>query len=132
MAFKVPNEHRLRSGLYGSDDSLTDGGAFMVPGPSLGPSVRPNGRLLRVIAGVGFGWEHVSVSVDAEQRCPTWEEMDHVKRMFWDDSDCVAQLHVPRSDWINMHPYTLHLWRQVGHEWARPASWMVGFKNRRG
>jgi len=58
----------------------------------------------------GAPWEHVSVSLP--DRCPTWEEMDAVKRLFWDDSETVVQFHVARSEHINMHDYCLHLWRR--------------------
>lgn len=64
------------------------------------------------------GWEHVSVST--LRRCPTWEEMDAVKRLFWDDSECVMQLHVPRSDHKNLHPYCLHLWKPTNQDIPRP------------
>lgn len=54
-------------------------------------------------------WEHVSVSV--HNRCPTWDEMCIVKDLFWDDTECVVQLHPPKSDYINAMPYCLHLWK---------------------
>ena len=66
---------------------------------------------LRVIASSdpdNGGWDHLSVSLF--NRCPTWLEMDYVKRLFI--GDVVAyQLHLPRSDHINVHPYVLHIWR---------------------
>lgn len=55
---------------------------------------------LLVIASSGdpaVPWEHVSVSVSGARRCPTWEEMDAVKRLFWADDETVMQLHVPRT-----------------------------------
>ena len=57
----------------------------------------------------GEPWEHVSVSL--QSRTPTWEEMDAVERIFWNDSEAVMQLHVPRSDHINFHEHCLHLWK---------------------
>lgn len=41
------------------------------------------GAKLTVIASAGEGWEHVSVSTPV--RCPTWDEMEFVKRMFFED-----------------------------------------------
>lgn len=64
---------------------------------------------LRIIADVGQGWDHVSVSL--ETRTPTWEEMEHVKRLFFKDHEVAYQLHVPPNDHINIHPNCLHLWR---------------------
>ena len=69
-------------------------------------------------------WEHVSVSTAV--RCPTWEEMCHVKEIFWDPEDVVIQLHPPRSEWVNCHPYTLHLWRPIGIVLPRPPALTVG------
>jgi hypothetical protein len=66
----------------------------------------------------GEGWEHVSVSF--KDRCPTWEEMEDVKRRFWQDTDTVMQLHVPVSEHRNCHPYCLHLWRPTDREIPRP------------
>lgn len=57
------------------------------------------------------GWEHVSVSLP--HRCPTWEEMVRIKNLFWREDEAVMQLHPPKSDYVNFHPYTLHLWRPL-------------------
>jgi hypothetical protein len=63
-------------------------------------------------------WEHVSVSVKYKNakgkvcdRCPTWEEMHEIKRIFWEDEECVMQLHPPQSSYVNVNSFTLHLWR---------------------
>lgn len=80
-------------------------------------------RQMKVVFSSGDGWEHVSVSI--EYRCPTWEEMEEVKRRFWSPEDTVMQLHVPVSDHKNCHPYCLHLWRPLNAEIPRPPSDMV-------
>lgn len=80
------------------------GGAFQVIGPW-----RPEGSSLSVIASVGDGWDHVSVT--ARGRCPTWDEMHAVKELFFHPHECAMQLHPPASDYVNIHPYCLHLWR---------------------
>jgi hypothetical protein len=91
------------------------------------------GALLRVIASDGKpcegepeaeGWEHVSVSVAT--RCPTWEEMSHVKELFWADDECVVQFHPPKAEHINYMPYCLHLWRHVERKFTLPPSILVG------
>ena len=57
----------------------------------------------------GVLWEHVSVSfID---RTPTWDEMCQVKSWFWDDDEPVIQIHPRAADYVNYHPYCLHLWR---------------------
>jgi len=79
---------------------------------------------LKCIASTGLGWEHVSASFP--DRCPTWDEMCMVKDLFWTPEDCVMQLHVPLVDYVNCHPYTLHLWKPIGIEIPRPPSELVG------
>lgn len=56
-------------------------------------------------------WEHVSVSTST--RCPTWEEMCLVKKLFWRDDETVVQFHPAESEYVNRHPFCLHLWRDV-------------------
>jgi hypothetical protein len=64
---------------------------------------------LKVIASVGGGWDHVSVSL--EYRCPTWAEMQFIAELFFKPDECAMQLHVPAKDHINQHPFVLHWWR---------------------
>lgn len=101
-------------------------GSFILPGPKRdGPCLR-----LIVSAGDPEGWnyfgfplpifEHVSVSVVGEKRCPTWEEMNYIKNLFWLPEECVLQYHPPQSEYVNDHPYVLHLWRPIGVEIPRP------------
>lgn len=120
MTFHCPEHRRVTTGRYGTTKE-TDGncGLFAIP--------LPNSRdELRVIASDGDGWEHVSVSL--VNRCPTWSEMCAVKDLFWNAEDCVMQLHPPRSEYVNYHPYCLHLWRPVAGAIPQPPSWMVGPK----
>lgn len=123
--FHVPERFRLASGLYGSDATYGNNGAFLIK--SL--KVKHN---LYVIAsdqaapGDTQRWEHVSVSIPGQNICPTWADMCFVKDLFWDAEDCVVQFHPPESEYVNRHPYTLHLWRPVGLEWTLPPKEMVG------
>lgn len=118
MAFKVPNKYRVRDGVGRSTDAIGNNGALLVK--------LKHGQTVFVIASDGFGWEHVSVS--RHDRCPTWDEMCQVKDMFWGDQDCVIQYHPPRSEYVNLHPNCLHLWRQIGANIPMPDSILVGFK----
>lgn len=77
-----------------------------------------------MVASSGFGWEHVSVSMP--HRCPTWAEMCFVKKLFWEPEDCVVQYHPPQSNYVNVHPYCLHLWRALDSQMPTPPHWMVG------
>jgi hypothetical protein len=78
---------------------------------------------LRIIASAGDGWDHVSVST--ESRCPTWAEMDWVKRLFFEDFEIAFQLHVTPKDHINIHPNVLHIWRPHKQEIPLPPVRMV-------
>jgi hypothetical protein len=64
---------------------------------------------LAVVATARDGWDHVSVST--KTKCPNWAQMEHIKRLFFKDTEAAMQLHVPVADHINIHPHTLHLWR---------------------
>lgn len=89
--------------------------------------VRRGGVVLQIISsGTGegsMGWEHVSVSLP--DRCPTWEEMDWVRRQFWEDDEVVMQLHVAVSDHVNVHNHCLHLWRPLEAEIPLPPRVLV-------
>lgn len=99
---------------WAGDDTC---GVFLVPSP-----IDKAG--MRVVASSGEGWDHVSVS--RRNRCPNWNEMEYIKRMFFKDDEAAMQIHVPPSDHINLHPYCLHLWRPLDADIPRPPGWMVG------
>lgn len=81
---------------------------------------------LAVIASDGEGWEHVSASLPG--RTPNWREMCFLKDLFWDEEDCVIQYHPPKSEYVNNHEHTLHLWRPIGTDLPMPPSILVGIK----
>jgi hypothetical protein len=78
---------------------------------------RPRERLLVMVSAGhddarpehAMKWEHVSVS--HRTRCPTWGEMSWVKELFFDDEEAVMQLHPRKSQYVNYHPFCLHMWR---------------------
>jgi hypothetical protein len=115
--------NRIREGQMGSDESYGMAGAFRLIGPK-------SSLLLAVSSGVDekHGWEHVSVSTQG--RPPNWEEMCFVKDLFWGDQECVVQFHPPKSEYVNCHPYCLHLWRMIGGAFPMPPSLLVGPKRR--
>lgn len=85
-----------------------------------------NGRSFFVVASSGGGWEHVSVSPCNQKRCPTWEEMCAIKDMFFEPEEVAVQYHPRHSEYVNMHPYCLHIWRPIGVEMPTPPSIFVG------
>lgn len=68
----------------------------------------------------------VSRGLRLARRCPTWEEMCMVKDIFWGEEECVVQFHPPRSEYVNRHPYCLHLWKKIGEEYETPPKEYVG------
>ena len=73
---------------------------------------------LNCVWSCGGGWEHVSVSYP--NRMPSWNEMCKVKEMFWNDEETVVQYHPKKSEYKNLHPYCLHLWRKCGEDFELP------------
>lgn len=65
-----------------------------------------------------LGWDHVSVSY--RNRCLTWEEMCQVKDIFFDEEETVVQYHPKKSEYVNLHPYVLHLWKKQNEEFELP------------
>lgn len=120
--FKVPEEFRIRTGQLGSDQSYENNGAFTIRSAKFK-------RHFFCIASSEMGWEHVSVSFP--DRCPTWEEMSFVKSQFWDDEDLVIQIHPPKSEYVDVHKYCLHLWRKrnTNDFCETPPSIMVGTRS---
>lgn len=130
---REPEQYRLTAELcrkrgisisIASDSSHEMNGMFIVPCLN---------QFLRCMISDGAGmepdeqkWEHVSVSL--MYRCPTWEEMCFAKDLFWDAGEMVMQLHPPKSEYVNNHPFCLHLWKPVGIELPAPDSILVGAK----
>ena len=69
------------------------------------------------------GWEHVSVSI--EDRCPSWDDMCFVKSLFWEPEETVLQFHPAKSDYVNIHEFCLHLWKQAGFQVELPPTHLV-------
>lgn len=82
-------------------------------------AIKHNGVMLSCIASNAEGWDHISISTDLP-RCPTWAEMEHVKRLFFRADETAMQLHVPPTDHISVHPFCLHLWRPHAAEIPLP------------
>lgn len=112
---KTPEEYRIRHGRFGSNVSYGNNGAFEIP---LGK------QKAFVIASDGEGWEHVSVSFP--KRSPTWEQMCHIKALFWDEEATVIQYHPAKTAYVNNHPHCLHLWKPCESDVPMPPRILVG------
>jgi hypothetical protein len=124
---KVPEKYRLiKHQFLGSDASYGCNGFFVIP------HYKISNYTINCQVSDGMGWQHVSVTINSTERkverCPTWEEMCYVKSLFWNDEETVMQLHPPKSEYVNCHPYCLHLWKPDSVEIPLPDSLMVGIK----
>lgn len=135
---KVPEKYRLRNhDILGSDSSYGNNGFFVIPHHRIAD------YFYNCQVSDGMGWQHVSITLtrtkqvpfrfshlpkrqESVERCPTWEEMSYIKSLFWDDTETVMQLHPPKSEHVNCHPYCLHLWKPDNIEIPLPDSLMVG------
>ena len=71
----------------------------------------------------GEPWDHVSISTP--NRCPFWDEMCWVKDLFFADEECVVQFHPPKANYVNNHPFVLHLWKPLVGTVPMPPQWCV-------
>ena len=83
-------------------------------------------RTIAVVVSDGEGWDHVSVSL--QNRCPTWDEMCLIKDLFFETHEVAMQLHPAKDNYVNHHPFCLHLWRPQDKRIPLPPTDMVGPK----
>lgn len=72
-----------------------------------------------------LGWEHLSVSFEDET--PSWDFMQEMKEMFWNDEEVAFQLHPAKSNYINNDEHCLHVWRPLKERIPLPPTITVGF-----
>jgi len=53
-------------------------------------------------------WRHVSFS--CKKRYPTWDELLAVRYEFFPPEAEVIQVFPPQVEYVNLHPFTLHMW----------------------
>lgn len=64
---------------------------------------------------VSAGWTSRGSS-----REPTWDEMEAVRRIFFEPHETVIQIHPPTARYVSNNPHVLHLWRPQGVEIPLP------------
>lgn len=120
----VPEKCRVTAGMLASTSKDGNNGHFQIPNNL--SSVK--GMFFDVMASDGMGWEHVSVKlillkkkkVRLVFRVPNWAEMCRIKEIFWGDDVAVVQYHPAKKDYVNTHPYVLHLWRPTEEKLPNP------------
>jgi hypothetical protein len=121
--FHVPEGGRLTDHpTLGSTAAFRNNGVFTVPSPEAGWTLWLICSDGCDLSGPLGEWEHVSVSVRQKDRLrlPTWKEMAFVKGLCWDAEDCVVQFHPRASEYVNVHPTVLHLWRWTAGAFPTP------------
>jgi hypothetical protein len=111
---------RVLRGKLASDATWGNNGAFVV--------ATPWGTMLQLIVSNGGGWEHVSATRHDRKKMPTWDEMNWVKDLVWDAEETVVQYHPAKSQYVNNHPFVLHLWKPREVEIPLPPIEFVGIK----
>lgn len=108
---------------YGSTDEAGMNGFFVIP---LDKEKRDFALVIASGGAPEMPWEHVSVRVAEHrnrkmfERTPHWWEMCLVKDLFWEDEEIVMQIHPRESEYVNLHPCVLHLWRPLNCEIPTP------------
>lgn len=118
MKKQVPQNierYRIKIGPLASDASYGMNGAF---------TINYAGTELHVIISDGEGWDHVSVST--WHRCPTFDELKWIKNLFWEKDETVIHFWPKESEYVNFHPYTLHLWKKQGVDYELPPKKFIG------
>jgi len=114
------NRWRVRTGKLGSNETLGWNGAFIVP---------INGQLWQVIisdgTGMNVGWRHLSATNAQRREVPPWDVMCRLKELFFADDAWVVQFHPPKDDYVNDHPFVLHLWEPLEEKLPVPSIVLV-------
>jgi hypothetical protein len=113
-AYRIRGEAALDAYGWEGDDVQ---GWFVAPSPI-------DRQPLVIVASATEGWDHVSVS--RKNRCPNWQEMEHIAKLFFKDDETAMQLHVPEDQHVNFHPHCLHWWRPMDREIPQPPAIFVG------
>lgn len=114
-------------------------GAFTIPSPTsqfrqlniiATDGIDPNEQLMDIPEmTLARLWEHVSIhgvdTVFKKRFTPCWDEMCHIKDLFWNDDEVVVQYHPAKKDYVNINPFVLHLWRPTGATLPTPPIYCV-------
>jgi hypothetical protein len=96
----------------------TDGwnGCFLVP---------VDGELYHIMIGDGMGWRHLSVTNAQKKVLPTWGAMTRLKDLFFADDSWAVQFFPAKDDYVNCHPYCLHIWESIDEPMPHPSIALV-------
>ena len=89
-----------------------------------------NGVMLEIITSVQFGWEHLSMVIitpDLDTRIPTYEEMVFAKGLFWEENEICIEVHPKKSEYVNINPDCLHIWKRIGENYKESSNMITDF-----
>lgn len=78
----------------------------------------PTGHFVTFMFSYSGGWEHLSISKPTQT--PSWDDMCAAKNMFWDEDECCVEYHPAKKDYVNLHPYCLHIWKPINETLPTP------------
>lgn len=78
--------------------------------------VKAMGNEFNVVASIEPNQEHISITLRHKKRIPTWEEMKAIKDIFFDAEEECYQVFPKKSEYVNLHPYCMHIWRDRDEE----------------
>jgi len=95
------------------------------PMPAIGPDRKPwptavwRGSGFAVIASLDATphGQLLHVSISHKRRHPAWEEIKHIRSLFFPDTIDVMMMLPQAADYINAHEHCFHLW-QCPTEWG--------------
>jgi hypothetical protein len=105
------NRWRIRKGQMASDETAGWNGIFLVP---------LEGEMWKVMISDQGGWKHLSISNAQRKIMPSWNVMCRVKDAFFGDDEHCVQYHPAKEDYINDHPWCLHLWMSLDEPMPKP------------
>lgn len=115
-------QYSVKHSIFGVEGDLVKNGCFLIP--------YKNYELFVIASSGDSQWEHVSVSIVKAKRPPNWEEMCFIKDLFFTEDETVVQFHPKKSEYVNNHPFALHLWKRSDSEYELPPSLYLGLKDR--
>jgi hypothetical protein len=110
------NRWRVKTGQMASDETYGWNGAFIVP---------LEGEMWHVILSDKMGWKHLSISNAQSRKLPSWTVMGRVKDAFFADDEWCCQFFPAKEEYVNDHPWCLHLWVSLDEPMPHPSVVLV-------
>ena len=123
--FDLMNKYRAKEGQWSSKDNDTHGLFFIPIAPHKPQKLKVISSGFKEQPDIAQNWYHVSVSLP--NRTPIWAEMAMIKDIFYGENVTVLEFHPKKSEYVNFHPFCLHLWLNLEKEIELPPKILTGF-----